>query len=83
MTGCMAELFERFLTDRMKCIGNVFILVWCRSLKHRYLCIRILVLPNLISFLFLFSKTLHFIVGTNPQEQFLKYVKLTEKKFSA
>ena len=27
MTGCMAELFERFLTDRMKCIGNVFILV--------------------------------------------------------
>ena len=57
--------------------------LWCGSLKHRYLCIRILALPNLISFLFLFAKTLHFIVGTDPQERFLKYVKLTEKKFSA
>ena len=56
--------------------------VWCNSLSHCYFGATFFPLINLTFFPILFAKMLHFIVGIESQNQFVKYLKMSEEKSS-
>ena len=57
---------------------NVCDHLWCCVLSHRYFCTTKTQLREIIGFLIPLAKMLVLMKGTEPQDSFTKYSKLTE-----